>query len=229
MKIVVDPICCFAEMGNTISKMSAEGYKNIMLLQADGGMDSGIHYKQRIDKALSVAFQNGVQLFGGVFPEIFDRDSIMDQGCFLAGIHSDVHIIILENLSTDDIVPQIEKGLAPIAAELERSHFKTLFVFGDGFGGNNLHLINGIKQIVRKYPLRVIGGMTGRKMIKVSSPTVFTPQGIIQNGAVLVFTKVVSSLGVRHGWEPFEGSKIEITQTNGCFVERLNGMLAFDR
>jgi len=229
MKILVNPDCTFTELGTSISQLAADGYKNIMLLQAEGSLDSMGRYKLAIDMALSAAFRNGVQLFGGIFPGIFDTDTIMDKGSILAGIKSDVHILILENITAENILPQIEKGLAPIQDKLLRKHFKTLFVFGDGFGENNLHLINGLNHIVQKHPLHVMGGMTGRSMIQTSHYTVLTPQNIIQNGAVLVFTQLTSSVGVQHGWEPIEGTKFEITQTNGCFVERLNGLPAFDR
>lgn len=229
MKIIVNPDRSFADLGKNISQLAADGFNTIMLLQAEGCLDTSGRYKFAIDLALSTAFRNGVQLFGGVFPGVFDTETIMDRGSILAGFKSDVHILVLENITADSILPQIEKGLAPIRDKLLRNHFKTLFVFGDGFGENNLHLINGLNHIVQKRPLHVIGGMTGRSLVQTSQFTVFTPQRIIQNGAVLVFTQLASSLGVKHGWEPIEGTKFEITQTNGCFVERLNGLPAFDR
>ncbi len=228
MNTVVDKNCCFAKLGSSISKLANNGYKNIMLFQAEGGIPVGAHFKQAFDKA-SVASANGVHIFGGVFPGIFDRTEVMDTGAILVGIKTEVHFLTLEQITLANILPQIEKGLAPIEAQLRNNYYQTLFVFGDGFGENNLHLVNGLNHIVQKYPLRVIGGLTGRNKTRMSHFTIFTPHRVIQNGAILAFTRLSSSIGTRHGWEPLEGSRIEVTQTNGCFIEKLNGFPAYDR
>jgi len=229
MKIIVDQNGCCTELGASISQLAAQGCKSIMLLQAENVIDSVSRYKAMLDKALSVALKNDIQIFGGVFPTVFAMETFLDKGSILAGFESDVHIVTLEKVTPDNILPQIEKGIAPIEKQLQQGEFNTLFVFGDGFGEINLELMNGLNHIVEKYPMNVVGGMTGRDKLKVSHFTIFSPDRVIQNGAVLAFTRLSSSVGVRHGWEPLKGTELEVTKTNGCFVERINNMRAFDR
>ena len=228
MKVLVDEIGSFSNLEKKIGDLVADGYRNIMVFHAEGGVDSDHKYKQKCDKTLISASKNDVRIFGGIFPGVFDNGKLMSKGSILVGIKSDVHVITLENLNNPDLYKNIEQMLAPISDSLGKKEFKTLFVFGDGFGENNLNLINGLNQLVKKYPLNVIGGLTGRDQIKASHYSIFTPVKIIQNGAVLVFTQLESGIGVQHGWEPLMDSELEITKINDCFVEEINGVPALD-
>lgn len=146
----------------------------------------------------------------------------------MMGIKSKVHIISLESHDEKSIYKHLDQELSPIINQPEKDKYKTLFVFGDGFGENNLTLINGLNYLVKKYPIKVIGGLAGRDKIKASHYCIFTPQKIIQNGTVLIFTQLESGIGVQHGWEPLMESALEITKTNGCFVEEINTVPALD-
>ncbi|QJB55157.1 FIST C-terminal domain-containing protein [Pseudodesulfovibrio sp. zrk46] len=229
MEIIVDHSGCCTELGTSISKLVSQGCKSIMLMQAEDIIHNIPRYKGMLDKALSVASKNGVQIFGGIFPTVFAGETFLDKGSILAGIDSEVHVVTLENITANNILPQIEEGIAPIQNQLKQGDFNTLFVFGDGFGEINLELMDGLNHIVRKYPMNVIGGMTGRGRLKVSHYSIFSPEKLIQNGAVLAFTRLKSSVGVRHGWTPLKGAELEITKNNGCFVERIDNTRAFDR
>ncbi|MBI9092676.1 MAG: hypothetical protein JEZ12_25955 [Desulfobacterium sp.] len=189
MKILVDTNGRFSDLEEKITKMVSGGYKNIMVFHAEGGIDSDSQYKKRSDQLLVSQHGNNVRIFGGIFPGIFDNGILMTKGSILAGIESKVHVITLEDLKNPNIHNTIEQELAPIKKELENNEFKTLFVFGDGFGENNLRLIDILNRLTEKYPINVIGGLTGRDKIKASLYSIYTPTKIIQNGAVLAFTK----------------------------------------
>ncbi len=228
MKISVDRHGTFSDIEAQIIKLADQGYKNIMVFHAEGGIDAEFHYKELSDKALDLAAQHDVQIFGGIFPGIFDNGRVMSRGSILAGILSDVHVITLENLSDPALFGQIDKELEPIATPLKKGEYQTLFVFGDGFGECNHQLINALNHITGQFQINVMGGLTGRDLIKSSHYTIFTPDKIIQNGAVLAFTQLASGIGVNHGWQPLMESALEITGINGCFVEEINGAPAFD-
>ena len=228
MKILIDEIGHFSNFKKQIADLISSGYRNIMVFHAEGGIDSDPKYKQTCDKALMSASKNDVNIFGGIFPGIFDNGTLIQKGSILIGIESNIHVITLENLNNSDLYNEIEQRLAPISDSLTNDEYKTLFVYGDGFGENNHHLISGLNQLVKKYPMNVIGGLTGRNLIKASHYTIFTPAKIIQNGAVLAFTKLESGIGVQHGWEPLMDSELEITKINDCFVEEINGAPALD-
>ncbi|WP_289023809.1 FIST N-terminal domain-containing protein [Desulfobacter postgatei] len=228
MKILIDEIGHFSNFEKQINELISSHYRSIMIFHAEGGIDSEPKYKQMCDKALVSTSKNDVNIFGGIFPGIFDNGTLMQKGSILVGIKSDVHVITLENLNNSDLYNEIEQKLAPISDSLINEEYKTLFVYGDGFGENNHNLINGLNQLVKKYPMNVIGELTGRDKIKSSHYTIFTPAKIIQNGAVLAFTKLESGIGVQHGWEPLIDSELEITKINDCFVEEINGAPALD-
>ena len=132
-------------------------------------------------------------------------------------------MVSLENLNNPSLFENIKRKIKPIAEALEKNEFKTVFVFGDGFGENNHNLIGALSSLINTYPLNIIGGMTGRSQVKASHFTIFTPEKMIQNGAVLAFAAIESSIGVEHGWIPLMDSELEITQINDCFVEEING------
>ena len=229
MKILIEGTGHLSTFRKQIADLISSGYQNIMVFHAEGGIDSEPKYKQACDKALVDASKNGAKMFGGIFPGIFDNGILMQKGSILIGIESPVHVITLENLNNSNLYNEIHQKFTPVSADsLIKGEYKTLFVFGDGFGENNHHLISGLNRLVKKYPMNVIGGLTGRNNIKASHYTIFTPDKIIQNGAVLAFTKLESGIGVQHGWEPLMDSELEITQINDCFVEEINGRPALD-
>ncbi|MCG8550066.1 MAG: FIST C-terminal domain-containing protein [Desulfobacterales bacterium] len=228
MKILIDGIGHLSNFKEQIADLILSGYQNIMVFHAEGGIDSDPKYKQMCDRTLVATSKNNVNIFGGIFPGIFDNGVLMEKGSILVGIESDIHVITLENLNNRNLYNEIEQKLTPISDLLTMGEYKTLFVYGDGFGENNHHLINGLNHLVKKYPMNVIGGLTGRNAIKASHYTVFTPDKIIQNGSVLAFTKLESGIGVQHGWEPLMDSELEITKINDCFVEEINGVPALD-
>lgn len=228
MKVLIDKNGQISDLEKKINQLAADGYNNIMIFHGEGGIDSQSQYKKNSDAALRKAQKNNIQIFGGIFPGIFDDGQLMTNGSIITGIRSTIHVVTLEDLNNSELYDDIKEGLAPVLKELEDEKFKTLFVFGDGFGENNLNLINGLNRFVKDYPIKVIGGMTGRAQIKASHYTIFTPGKIIQNGAVLAFTQLESSIGVQHGWVPLLESELEVTKINDCFVEEINGAPALD-
>ena len=110
--------------------------------------------KPYCDRLLDKAVHNNVNIFGGIFPGIFDNGKLLKQGSILVGIQSKVHYVTLENLSEPHILDTFKKGIAPIETTLSRNEFQTLFVFGDGFGELNLNLINSLNWLTKKNPVK---------------------------------------------------------------------------
>jgi len=228
MKIEIDTQGNFENIEKKIKALDSEGFKNIMIFHGEGGIDQGSRIKAGCDKMLDKATRNNINIFGGIFPGIFDNGKLMDKGSILAGIQSDVHFVTLENLNEPHVIDTLKKGIAPIETDLAQNKFHTLFVFGDGFGELNLNLINSLNWLVKRYPLNVVGGLTGRDGVKASHYTILTPGKIIQNGAILAFTTLKSGIGVRHGWKPLPDSGCEVSEINKCFIEKINKKPALD-
>jgi hypothetical protein len=222
MKIILDPNTDFKNLENNITILAAKGYKSIMVFHAEGGLDKIPGFKGQCDALLEKTAQKGIQIFGGIFPGIMSDGRLMDKGSIITGIRSRVHIVTLDRLGDPDLAGTIEKRLPPFDPDHPEKNFKALFVIGDGFGESNHTLIEGLNRFVRTYPLKVIGGLAGRNTLKASHFNIFTPGKVIQNGAVLAFTDLESSIGVNHGWTPLEKSNCLITRTNYCYVETIN-------
>ncbi|MCG8619389.1 MAG: FIST C-terminal domain-containing protein [Desulfobacterales bacterium] len=228
MEILVEQNGDYTNIDAQFDALMAQGFKTAMMLYAEGGFVQDPNYKNVIDTRLKNRFENGLQIFGGIFPGIMDNGELMSRGSIIAGIQSKVHIAALEQLDPQSMRQDLETQLAPVKPALENGEFNTLFVFGDGFGENNHHLIDGLNELVAAYPMNVIGGLTGRDQVKAAHFTIFTPEKMIQNGAVLAFTRLESGIGVRHGWEPLLESELEVTAINGCFIEAFNNKPALD-
>jgi len=220
MKIIVDSGTGFTGLEKNVTNLVDKGFKTIMLFHAEGGIDKDPAFKKKCDAMLGKASEKGVQIFGGIFPGIMDNGKLMDRGSIITGLHCRTHVITLEGLDRPDLGHVIEKQLPH--PDRAGYRLKTLFVFGDGFGESNLNLISGLNQLIKNYPLKVIGGLAGRNSLKASHYNIFTPQKVIQNGAVLAFTDLESGIGVKHGWTPIPESQCTITATNHCYVETLN-------
>ncbi len=228
MKIKIEALGDLESLEKNVKALIVDGFKHIMIFHGEGGIDQVSSIKADCDRLLNKAGRNNINIFGGIFPGIFDNGKLMERGSILAGIQSEVHFVTLENLSEPHVLDALKKGIAPIEADLAKKEFQTLFVFGDGFGELNLNLINSLNWLVKRYPINVLGGLTGRDGVKASHFTIFTPEKIIQNGAVLAFTKLKSGIGVKHGWKPLPDSNCEISEINGCFIGKINGIPALD-
>jgi len=222
MEIIVDSETGFSGLEKNVTRLVDKGFKTIMLFHAEGGIDKDPAFKTKCDALLKQTLEKGVEIFGGIFPGIMDNGKLMDSGSIITGLRCRTHVITLESLGREDLAQIIEKQLPPFDRASPNDGLKTLFIFGDGFGESNLKLINSLNQLIKRYPLKVVGGLTGRNSLKASHYNIFTPQKAIQNGAVLAFTDLESGIGVKHGWTPIPKSQCTITSTNHCYVETLN-------
>jgi len=220
MQIIFKPGTGLAEIESAILALKENGYGTAILFYAEGGLGDITDLKQSWDILLKTVARKGIQVFGGIFPAIIDNGRLHPKGSMVIGIQSRVHIITLEHLEKQDIGHTILQQLP--ARSPGKEWFKTLFVIGDGFGEANHNLIAGVTQVVAKHPLQVVGGLAGRDHLKTSHFNIFTPEKIIQNGAVLAFSDVLSSIGVNHGWTPIKDSECTITCTNYCYVETID-------
>ncbi|WDP89960.1 MAG: FIST C-terminal domain-containing protein [Desulfobacter sp.] len=222
MEIIVDQGTDFEGLEANAGIMARKGFKTIMLFHAEGGIDKDPAYKKKCDTLLEKLSKQGIQIFGGIFPGIVDDGRLMERGSIMAGLGCHTHVVTLDSLGRQGLETEIEKQLQLQTAPGRPFPFKTVFVFGDGFGESNLNLINALNRLIKKHSFKVVGGLAGRNTLKASHYNLFTPDKAIQNGAVLAFTDLESGIGVKHGWIPLPKSQCTITATNHCYVETLN-------
>lgn len=199
MKIILDTEASFQGLEKSVTTLAGQGFKTILVFHAEGGIDKIPGFKGQCDTLLAKASGQGIRVFGGIFPAIIDNGRLVTRGSIIAGIRARTHVVTLDRLGRPDLMDHIDDQLAPVAPLLKAGRFKTLFVIGDGFGESNLSLIQGLNHITRQFPMNVIGGLAGRNGVKASLYNIFTPEKVIQNGAVLAFADLETGIGVNHG------------------------------
>ena len=75
MEIIVDKGTGFPGLEKNVTRLVNKGFKAIMVFHAEGGIDKDPAYKKKCDTLLKKAGDRGVQIFGGIFPGIFQPGS----------------------------------------------------------------------------------------------------------------------------------------------------------
>lgn len=88
----------------------------------------------------------------------------------------------------------------------------TLFTFVHGMSSGVQRLVDGL---FNQYGLEInyIGGGCGT-LQKLDQPCVLTPQGILQDAALLLMADITSGIGVAHGWQSISRA-FKVTEVEG--------------
>jgi len=148
MKVIVDTQASFESFEKNINALASQGFKHIMVFHGERGIfNTASSLQQDCNKLLGQAFNDQIQIFGGIFPGLVDDGKVLQKGIILVGIYSDVHIVTLANLSRETTLDTLKQGILDIESTLAGNGFQTLFVFADGFGESNLNLINALNWL----------------------------------------------------------------------------------
>ena len=157
---------------------------------------------------------NNIKLFGGIYPTIFADMNNYDEGFLIISIPRVEKILRISSL--DDTTFDVE-------LKLEDIHTAVLLTDG---------LMDGTDAFLRKVyskfgkQMNIVGGGAGFMTLK-QNPCIFTNEGIFQDGGILAFFKEQSKIGVKHGWEVFDGPFIA-TSTVKNVIKELNWRPAFE-
>ncbi|GAV19939.1 hypothetical protein MMIC_P0900 [Mariprofundus micogutta] len=167
-------------------------------------------------KALAVPF------IGGVFPALIHGERACHEGAVIKVFPSIHAPVVVSGLDGEDYaVPELADLL-----EANSENQPTAIVMMDAMTANNTALLSGLFNHVGN-KLHFFGGGTGYSDLQ-HRPSVFTEHGFIQDAAVIAFTALKSSIGVRHGWQRTSDEPIIATRTHKNTVHELNWEPAFD-
>jgi hypothetical protein len=161
-----------------------------------------------------------IPIFGGIFPQIIYNQQHYDQGLLLVGLFEEPHLTILKNISKENM--DFDELLDP---DLLDEEYKTGLVIVDGFSGS---IDKFIDSLFNNYgiELNYVGGGAG-SLDMVQKPCIITPEGLLEDAALLAVFKAKSGVGVRHGWEPLSGPyKVSHSEKNRIYM--LENKTAFD-
>jgi len=96
---------------------------------------------------------------------------------------------------------------------------RTVFIYVDGLA-DGIHRL--IKSLFNVFGLEVnyIGGGSGSLSLE-RKPCIFSKQGLLAGGAVIVATTMRNSIGVKHGFRSIAGP-FRITGAKGTTIHTLN-------
>ena len=134
-------------------------------------------------------------IIGGLFPYVLYEKSLLTAGIVLIGFSCSYNLAVIPALSkTTQVEAELQRQLP-----WQNTERGTLFTFVHGMSSGVQRLIDGL---FNQYGLEInyIGGGCG-SLQKLDQPCVITPQGIVEDAAILVMADVQSGIGVAHGWQ----------------------------
>ncbi|MGB0132381.1 FIST signal transduction protein [Dokdonella sp.] len=161
-----------------------------------------------------------VPVFGGIFPNIIHGAQRHTSGTLVIGFSEAVEVAVVEGLSDE---PGLEPQLQVLTSFLEGA--TSLITLVDGLSSNIESFVDSLYEILgARAP--VVGGGAGC-LDFVQRPSLFCPQGMIEDAALLVSLQSRIDSGIAHGWQKLEGPFL-VTRSRANVLEELNFRPAFD-
>lgn len=173
-----------------------------------------------------------VPVLGGIYPKLLMGNKILEHGALLLGVTVQPQIAIVPGLSDPqtDFEESIdyaiggeydfEETITDFSSYSRIGAFgQTTLVFFDGLSTRISPFVDGLFNVLGVEE-NYIGGGSGSVSLK-PAPCLITPEGLIQDAAMLVGLDWHSGIGVAHGWEKLSGPYI-VTDAHGPLVKSLN-------
>lgn len=166
-----------------------------------------------------------IPVFGGIFPQIiYDRKNYAT-GTLLIGLEVVPEIICVKGVSNPDTV--FDEQLIPYAdrwENLENPGGETFVVFVDGLSKRIAALIQSMFFCFGLHR-NFIGGGAGSLSFK-QKPCLITPEGLLENAAVVAKLPIACGTGVAHGWQAISNG-MKVTEAEGNVLKTLDWQPAF--
>ncbi|MFK7924499.1 MAG: FIST signal transduction protein [Bacteroidia bacterium] len=194
--------------------LAVEQAEGILVLACDANGFS----PETIDPILQAS---SLPVFGGIFPEIIHANEKYQKGTIIATLSKRPELHIIKGLSDEskDFTFAIGDQIP------DRQDIKTMMVFVDGLASRIASLIEGI-FIAFGLDCNYIGGGAGSLSFE-QRPCLFTPEGLLEDCAIIALLDIHSGIGVQHGWENVSGP-YKVTQSDRTIIQKLDGEVAFD-
>ena len=156
-----------------------------------------------------------INFCGGVFPGVIHGDKHYDEGAVVLVLPALEKPFLIRELDTTRFV------LPDFGRKVNRTRRRkyTAIILVDGWSPFiSLFLSEIFNQLGNSF--RYFGGGAG-SLSSRRKPCIFTPEGEFRNAALVIFTALESTMGVRHGWKRVAGP-IMATNTRDHTISELN-------
>lgn len=163
-------------------------------------------------------------IFGGIFSQVINNGKIYKTGTILIGFPVESKIHVLNNLS--DSNKNYMDELEILTEEwADETADRSMIVFVDGA---SRRIESFVKSLFYCFGLEqnFIGGGAGSLSFQ-QKPCIITPNGLIQDSAIMINLPVSSGVGVAHGWKKISKS-IKVTEIHQNTIKTLDWRPAFE-
>lgn len=211
MEILLDRTGSVGSLADSLARLDADAaVEGILVFACDG---NGFR-PEDVDPVLRAVRK---PLFGGVFPQIVHGSEHLLRGTVAVGLKVRPALAVVHGVSRpEQDFDEVLLGAFPGAAS---DVARTMFVFVDGFASRVSALIDAL---FNTFGLEVnyIGGGAGSLSL-VPGPCVITPEGLVQDAAVVALLDVPSGVGVAHGWHAVSDA-FKVTESEGNVIHSLD-------
>ena len=187
---------------------NAPGAQALMVLAADANG----HTPANTDPVLRA---QRLPVFGGVFPQLIVGPKRLMRGTVVVALSKPVRPWVVRGLGAG--VSSLDEAVEPVLDLSLRP--ATVLVFVDGFARRLSALLRSLFG-VHGLEANFLGGGAGSLSLR-PQPCVITPEGLLQDVAVVVQWPVFSGVGVAHGWEVI-AEPLQVTRASHNIVHELN-------
>lgn len=182
------------------------------------------HYpEESLNTVLKGSF---VTLFGGIYPMITFKDTLLKKGALIVGFTEIFDIQMFSNMNLlvdeDTIESTITEGMEQNAHFFRQNNF---WMFYDGLLGNVEDFVDCLFECL-DHRINIAGGGAGC-LDFIQRPCIFTNEGLHADVIMLVSLPKHINVGVGHGWKAFQGPFL-VSESNGPTVQSLNYQPAFE-
>ncbi len=201
-----------------LALLAEPGVQGLMILGCDANGWSA-------DAAAPILKGFGKPVFGGIFPKIIHDQRAYDVGCLIIGLPCmpDVHVVHgLSDPDVDYVTPL--SGVADAWTGDTEGATGSLIVFVDGLSKRISALVEALFfsfGLERNF----IGGGAG-SLSFTQRPCLITPDGLVQDAAVMARLALPSGVGVSHGWQSISDS-MKVTESERNVIRSLDWRPAF--
>ena len=173
-----------------------------------------------------------IPILGGIYPKLLLGKKVLEKGALLLGVTAQPHIALIPSLSDpqtdfEEVIDyaigaeyDFEETITDFSSYSRIGAFgQTTLVFFDGASTRVSPFVDGLFNVLGVEE-NYIGAGAGFASLE-QKPCLITPEGVLQDAAMLVGLNWHSGIGVAHGWEKVSGSYI-VTEAEGPVVKTIN-------
>jgi hypothetical protein len=168
--------------------------------------------KEQLDPILQKYDNN---ILGAIFPEIIYQGRLYSQGAIFIQLDDLLNIKTINNIHDNKSINNQLKNISI-------SNTNSIFVFADALSKKIDSLAYCLYENFGLF-FNYFGAGAGNMNINNKNQyCIISNKGLCDNCAVVGFSKLKSSIGVKHGWEPINNKTLKVTKSSSNIIELLN-------